>query len=833
MPTHLLIATLLLTTGQARPIQPPRPDTPGSAGNVTAPAQPKPNATANQPRSVQTDPQMGLWLVNLARHQGHLVGRTDPRRSSLQILALLRAAVDASPDCAEAYYWLYDLEGRMDRQPKARRALEHYCRLRPDDAAARLLLLDLQLQDQQTAEARAAFVKEQLGRKPLSRVFASELHRRLANHAFERQDTPTASREVEEALRLNPMNVAARQLAYRIFRETEPALQRVEMALQLIGINPGQANLVWDLAEFLDRLSLHTQAQQWYRRAIELHRRANNAAVPAEYLHKLAVSYADAGNFAQAKVTADRALLANPEQMTTRLLRARALRKLGKDAAAAADLAYVSKAYAARIDTVLKNKDFPAAAEIAWFYCYHQPNPRRALQLAELAVSEPRPSLLARIAYGYALDMNGRTDQAVKVLTPLAGIDQLAAYKLALLQIEKDQKDQAIATLQKAAAIRSSGIAYKMISSLLAKYDQKPPTPPSYDKLIAALASFPSDVFDYPSRPQDFLKVTLHFVDDPLPPIGPINVTFRAENVGPFPITFGEGFMAMPLVAVSARVGGPSGHLYENYLQVLMNSRPTLLPGDAIEKTVAIDVGPIREDLRRKITQPVPIEVTAMFDPVYEQKMPKRQKVEKSKSRNVETPKSPGAERLTAGLGTITTAPIRTVRSALDVSPAGITALLQQARSADATQRIHAAEQIGALLAAGEKIETSKRQNVETSKRQNVEMQARGLPVDSLLDAEAKLLSDPAWQVRAHALVAVGWSTMSKGVTVAAAACVRDAMPVVKTLAVRLFAEQHGEKFRQVLEQLDKSDPCPYVRMMAASYLPITIQAQAGNIPQP
>jgi hypothetical protein len=37
---------------------------------------------------------------------------------------------------------------------------------------------------------------------------------------------------------------------------------------------------------------------------------------------------------------------------------------------------------------------------------------------------------------------------------------------------------------------------------------------------------------------------------------------------------------------------------------------------------------------------------------------------------------------------------------------------------------------------------------------------------------------------------------------------------------LRLFAAQHGEKFRTVLEQLSKSDPSHFVRMIAVSYLP-------------
>ena len=783
MPTHMLAAMSLLVMGQSVPAGPSQV------------AGPEPSVTEAEARPVETEPDVGLWLVNLARHQGHLVGRTDPRRASLHVLALLRAAITASPDCAEAHYWLYDLEQRMDREAEARRALARYVRLRPDDDSARLRLFDLELQDHQTTEARAAFVKAQLDRKPLSPVVASELHHQLAQHHFQRQETQSAADEVEKALRLNPMNVAARDLAYQMFRETEPALQRVETALQLISINPTQANLVWDLAALLDRLSLHEQAQQWYRRAIELHRQANAGAVPAEFQHKLAVSYANASDFAGAKKAVDAALRTDSSLLTARLLRARALTEIGQADAAAADLDAVAKAYGSMIDGVFKENDFDAAAEIAWFYCYHRPDPKRALKLATLAVSEPQPSLPAKVAYGYALRLNDRTEEAIEALTPLADIDQLAAYELAITQIEQGKREQAVATLQKAATIQYSGIAHDLIHDLLTKNGEKPPEPPSQGKVLAALKKFRQDVFDYPRRPGDFLKLDMRFELDRLSPAGPVNVAFRLENVGPFPITFGEGFMAMPLVALSARIGGESPATYENYLQVLMNARPTLMPGDVFEKTVAIDVGPVREHLRRTVAHSVSIEVTAMFDPVY------------------------GKSGLAAGLGTISAGATQAVRTALDVSPEGMTVLLRQARVADVGGRARVAEQIGALLAAAQS--------------GLPDAMCNALPIDALQEALAGLVSDRAWQVRAHAVVAAGWSPLNKSLTVAAAARVRDGEPIVKVLAVRLFAEQHGEKFKKVLEQLRKSDPSPFVRMMATSYLPATFQAQANSSTEP
>lgn len=746
------------------------------------------------------DKELAVWLVNQARHQGHLIGRADPRSVSLQVIALLEASTAVSKECPDAHYWLYDLYSRMDRTDAAREALTRYVMMTPGDDAARLRLLELNLSHRQTAEARMDFVRSELKQKPLSRVYESELRRYLAHGHYERRETEFASREVERALRLNPMNVSARELAYEMFGETEPALQRTEMALQLIAMNPSQANLVWDLAEFLDRLSLHVQAQEWYNRAIQIHQRTDTGAVPKEFLHKLAVSYVCSGDFGKAKEVADDILRDSPECHTTRLLRAHAEQKLGLEDAAHEDLLHVSKAYEQRADDILKEKLRDEAAEVAWFYSYHQPDKDRALMLARLAVDAPEPSPLARLAHGYALRLNGQTDEALKALNPLASTDQLAALELAKAQLERGNRAQALTLLHKAAAIQYSGIAYDLIGDLLSKYGEAAPQSPLHDKVVAVLDRFSRDVFDFCDRPEDFLKFTLRFAEEPIPPVGPIDVTFRAENTGPFAITLGEGFMSRPLVAVSARVGGEDGLRFNNYLQVLLNSRPLLQPGDAVEKTTAVDVGLFREHLLRTVSQSLEIEITALFDPVYED------------------------GKLGVGMGTIEARPIRTKRRGVETIPEGVTALLDQSKSQDPAARITAAELLGALRADAES-------RLSGTK-------ADGVPMDTITGALVTLVGDRDPRVRARAMVAVGWSKLDERITNAAASGVRgDAPPVVKMLAVSLFARQHGDKFVKVLRQLSRSDPSPFVRAMAESYLPratnVTANRETDSINDP
>ncbi len=753
---------------------------------------PAASATGGSARTDGPSPgEMGMWLVNQARHQGHLLGNSDPRSASLHVIALLEGAKLVAPECPDAYYWLFDLYYRMGRTETAREALTAYVRLVPGDEAARIRLLEIELAERQTAEDRIACLKSELEQTGLPRAYASEVHRCLAELQFERREIQEAASDVEKALRLNPLNVPARRLAYQMFGETEAALQRVETALQLISINPSQVNVIWELGELLDQLSLHRHAQEFYTRAIDLHHRSAAGPVPAAYWYQLAVSYTRSGDWAEARNAATSALKINEALHVARLLRSTAAEKLREHEAAAEDLAFVGKAYEARTAEVREQRLYDEAAEIAWFYCYHRPNKEEALQLADLAMEEAKPGSLARLAYGYALRMNGRSDEAVKILKPLAAGDQLAAVELARILIDRGDKAEAVRILHKAAILQYTGFAHDAISELLTKQGETVSEPPLNTKITTALEKFHRDVFDYHQRPGDFLKFSLRYGEASLPPIGPLQVVFRVENAGPFTISFGEGYMARALVALSARLGGPEPMEFKHYLQVLMDSRPVLVPGDAIEKIVAVDVGPVQEYLRRTVSRPMEIELSALFDPVYME------------------------GQLAAGSGTITAGPIKAVRSAVSVGPAGLGALLEAAGSPYVGERINAAETIAALLAEAAATSESK---------------VADLPVEALSTALAGLLADPDWRVRARALVGAGWSPLDGRTTNAAAQAVRDPeSPVVKMLAVRLFAQQHGEKFQPVLQQLGRGDPSRCVRIMSLSFLPDPVGVQANK----
>src|SRR5262245_14640315 len=199
--------------GELIPLEPSKPAAPvENKPPFPAVNQPQPTTASPiaQPEAAKgtvapgyTDP--GDWLVDLARHHGHLLGRTDPRKASLRVLALLEAAKSVSPSNADASFWSFDILSRIGRSDAAMAALRDYTRLNPSDDAARLRLTELELVARQTAPERADYIQGILKTGGLTRIGESDLRARLGEYYYERRENEPAAAEIERALRLNPL----------------------------------------------------------------------------------------------------------------------------------------------------------------------------------------------------------------------------------------------------------------------------------------------------------------------------------------------------------------------------------------------------------------------------------------------------------------------------------------------------------------------------------------------------------------------------------------------------------------------------------------------------
>ena len=539
----------------------------------------------------------GKWLLDVGRHDAALRQAAPTDADAVHVLTLVQAAARLQPGLPEAYYWQYDLFSRLGQHAQALDALDHYVHLQPDDRVAQLRWIELRVEQAQTAEDRINFCCKLLERDDLPDLVRSDLHYHLAVLGYRRGEDNLADQHLELAVRLCPHNIAASRLAVEMGRQNGKAISQVRVVLSLIAASPARLDLVWQLGQLLDDLSLHAQARSWYEHALAMHRRSHpDWPPPAPHLFDLARSLADAGELRKALEVCQQAIEADPSYTRARLLLWHVASKLGQDDLARQQLDAVDQQYQQRRAAVVQQRDWQAAARMAWFYAIYRPDPQRATELAALAVGASGSHPEAMRAMGFAALAADDFDKAVEALKPLAEADQTAALGLARAYLGKGQKSEALNVLGRAAAMRYSGVIFEQIADLLAQDQQPVPQPPDRSDILKLLSNFDRRVLEFAEDPDKFIELSVRPADDSatVPLSGPWLMRFELRNIGQVPITLGADMMVNPEVLVSIVDQADRDRRFDNTCVVWLNRTPVLMPGQSIAATQSVDVGPVR-----------------------------------------------------------------------------------------------------------------------------------------------------------------------------------------------------------------------------------------------
>jgi non-specific serine/threonine protein kinase len=236
--------------------------------------------------------------------------------------AMIDLAETAAPQLsgAEQRMWLERLEREHDNM----RAALDWATAEPEPEVAARLAYALWRFWQQRGylnEARARFDAMAAMDWDLEPVTRARFAEAFGGIAYWQTDHVTAKRQYEEALTLWREIGDKRELANALYNRAyadiilvmggidrrpevlQPGRERLEEALALyeeIGDVAGQGNIMWGLGSFHYFSAEADQAQQWYRRSLELHRASGHRTMEAWSLHMLALSAAGQRHFDEA-----------------------------------------------------------------------------------------------------------------------------------------------------------------------------------------------------------------------------------------------------------------------------------------------------------------------------------------------------------------------------------------------------------------------------------------------------------------------------------------------------------------------------------------------------
>lgn len=573
-----------------------------------------------------------------------------------QAVALLTAAVKLNPKEVRFLRLLLEAQLQLKDTTAAIATLEQYLSIQKNDQVARLQLVDLYVQQMETAEARLKYlVEDLLPNETLSTEFRAALATRAAKMYLERDQFDAASKMIDRALELNPLDPVACQMNYETLPQAAPASDRVAAILKLLRANPTQPATMEALAAELASAGMHDVAQRWYTRATELNGKTGKQLDRRAFLDAAISSFI----LGQAKTAEGRTLLLiadDPDNFDAQIVNLLSARKLGGETQMTDALAKTTDSVVRRMNALheklagapspttkpagelaeripdvaadaaaVKEKGDAALSEayaqgltdLAYISLYFANKPADAEPLmAALRTVLPENSVVMTRLEGWHLLQTGKADEAKAKLETIADRDPLS--KLGLIKITA-ATDKAAAATEAQALLNAhpSGLLGALLIEALADLEVRvEPQAELVNAINAELAKFPMKWLDINESPSDFYSLTATVGKVPFAFGEPMIATVTIKNLSNFDIPLGPSGTLRPELwfDCAIKAGGQPpvpAVTFERFGQKLV-----LRPAESIEHVCRIDQGQLWAGLHSNPAVSFPLIFTVFTNPV-------------------------------------------------------------------------------------------------------------------------------------------------------------------------------------------------------------------------
>lgn len=726
-----------------------------------------------------TTPQV---LVQLARdHAVRVSGRQTPA-DVLHVRTLLRAATRLGPRDAEAWTWLYELATMSGDVAGAREALDQIVALDPNQENAFARWLRLHVAELQSVEQREAWLRSLLeaGRPPAQRAL---VYVHLAQVALDQLDRPRAEHWLRLARADNPDEPQAAHLALELLDASDPPARRLQTLLAAVRLHPLSADLTWQVATLLDYYGLADEALPFYEHAVYVHAHVARATVlDAEKRMQLARNAVARGQLDEAVTYAQSALLEDRRSIENHIY----YHWLATRAGRVVEVQGVRKRLQTLAAEIKEPSESPvqAVAQAAWYYCYIDPQPERALMLAEAAAQRVPGDIFATRVLGWAEALNQRSAEARATLSPIASRDPYAAYRLAALLKEAGEEAEAQRVVRSLERIPRAGPAAELLASLNLDVPATRPAAEMFPDLAGAVAAFDRDILKFAEAAPTFFSADIQIENLSPGPGAPWWAVFSITNHSRFPITLGGDGMVNPVFLLSFSIEGDRKREYRDLLTVTLDHARVIPPGQSVRLRRTIDAGPVRQVCRLTPQQLQRVSLQAVLDP----------------QRSASGGWGPSPTGLRVQPGNLNRIPATT-------TPEAWNAAFDALRSGPDPERFAAIELMAEVL--GEQ---------QRAARNLLNYTPARVPTDRIRTALLAALSAEAWELRARTLESLHVAGLDAELLDAVRACLEHSHWLVRMMAVRLLARQ-GTAFLGTAERIAQDDDDELVRDLARSYV--------------
>ncbi len=663
-------------------------------------------------------------------------------------------------------------------------ALERYIDKDSNLELARLAVRYL-LEHRGTLEGRVALLQnlvKTLGKK--NAAFSSELATEMALLSTEKANYSLAQSLLWQAYNANPYN----KLAFAKFNELKGGELKPEAYLRhlrlTLGANPLDFKAALGFADYTESLGLYELAIDAYGYCAELfsYLHPSEALPSAIYLPWVRSCYNAEGKQSKCLQIAKDIREGGTFDLFLEAIAALAALKTG-DRTEAGRIFQSLNSLAEEQLGLRSTSSQQRPVRWAWFYCFAQPEPERALAWANKAYADEPNSLMVTAILAYSLAMNRYHQLAEPFVKNTYEFNQIAALTMALIQLDKGQKDAALETLKTAVTMDAGSLEAHQAKRLLKENgsDYIPPDDP--DIILQSLqGEFGKTVVPEFASAEKMLSLKFGTVGGTELGYGSkVNANFVITNNWSESFVISDDGLAKGDIRLDAEISGDVNAEISNLLTFRFVPSLPVEPGKFVIVPLPVNTGRFRKLMRSFPQAAIEIKFKGYLDPVIDAN------------------------------GTVTNRfpDVKPAELVIRRRPVKLSSRYLQSRLESLTRGQQGQKIISVKLFAGLLLEQN------AMKKSQPLYQVTPTEPELLSSALARALADSDWTVKLQSAAELIDVPLDYDLTRALAGNLNDENWPVRLITLFVLGRSQGVSFEKVLDWTAEYDTNEYVRNMA------------------
>ncbi|NQU74814.1 MAG: tetratricopeptide repeat protein, partial [Planctomycetes bacterium] len=584
-----------------------------AADTSLAQTRPATQPASSQPAASPAEKELAMAIVYDA------IGDTavaKPRHHVRRASVLAHLALRADSGNSAAWRLLAEANESLGDLGEAARATEGYLRtVNGLDYEATVRWIRYKLAALATAEMREVMLESLMNDDAYSAAVRATAMVNLAAIKEGQGEPASAIKLYRKALEADNYQATALRSLARL-EAPIPVERQAASALAMLRSNPLAVNVAWELGQLC-------RVQGLYDKAILLYDYAQAVAVSADHIPSRVFrrdflnALLDAGLYERAAAEfaseADRV----PLDLGTAGLLVEAYVRLGQTERAESLVERMSEIYRLRETRAVSVATM--SAELAWFHLRFRNRPLIASKWAALALQADGEAPFVRRVWAMSALGSNHVEEARQMLMQLSVNDAYAVAALVDEAVFRGDRSAGASILAGAAELGRNGPAWRYLSAIALKHQIPLPGLPQQCLEIAEQIDqfIRQGHLDVALKPEKYLAVTLEPVPA-TPRVGePVNVRATLTNIGHLALSLGEWGLVTPKMMLNVEMRTDSRYLpIAQRIPVIWAAPRYLFPGESLEQTVRLDVGPIAAELSGRPLTAVQLSVSAVLDPL-------------------------------------------------------------------------------------------------------------------------------------------------------------------------------------------------------------------------